>query len=135
MNKLFFGFIGVILSLNVLSHEMTPTYPKLSPSHVDGISVTTIEMFNKRKDVEYYEIGVFDSEWNPVPFVSSYSIIKLKYLGHIKFEIYIRDADIERATYICSRSKLRANDETIPMVSSKICSKFKKFKVFSEVRL
>jgi len=108
-----------------VAHEMTPTYPKLETSHVNGIYKTTMEMFNKRKDVEWYEIGVFDNEWKSIPFVSSYKIIQLQYLGHVKFDIYIRADDRAKATYICSKSKLRKEDSTKTAVSSRICSKFK----------
>jgi len=111
----------------VFAHEMTPTYPKLEPSHLDGVVKTTMEMFNKRQDVEYYEIGVFDKDFNPVPFVTSYNIIKLSYLGHVTFDVYIRKADKDRAVYICSKSKLRKDDNgsVRTAVSSKICSKIK----------
>jgi hypothetical protein len=122
---------GVLISLLIAScteamaHEMTPTYPKLRPSHLDNVSVTTMEMFNKRDDVEFYDIGVFDKDFKPVPFVTSYSIIKLKYLGHVSFDIYIRNIDKGRATYVCSKSKLRKDGNTKTAVSSRICSKFK----------
>ena len=52
----------------VNAHEMTPTYPKWRPSHLDNVYVTTMEMFNKRDDVEYYEIGIFDKDFKSVPF-------------------------------------------------------------------
>lgn len=116
----------VFLSSAAYAHEMTPTYPTLGPSHLDGLYKTTMQMFNKREDVKYYEIGVFDSEWNGIPFVSSYNIIKIKYLGHVTFDIYIRKADYERATYICSKSKLRKEDITRTAIASRICSKIKK---------
>lgn len=121
-------FIGGLLALFVVSaiaHEMTPTYPKLRPSHLDNVYVTTMEMFNKRNDVEYYDIGVFDKDLKPIPFVSKYNVIKLKYLGHVTFDVYIRKADVSRATYVCSTSKLRKDDKKRTAVSSKICSKFK----------
>jgi hypothetical protein len=124
--------IGVLVSVLIAScteamaHEMTPTYPKLKPSHLSGISVATMKMFNKREDVEYYEIGVFDSEWKPIPFVTSYNIIKLDYLGHVTFDVYIRDKDKTRATYICSKSKLRKSEKNPrTAITSRICSKFK----------
>jgi hypothetical protein len=107
------------------AHEMTPTYPKLGISHIDGLYKTTMEMFNKRDDVEFYEIAVFDKDFNPIPFVSSYEIIKIRYLGHVTFDVYIRKQDVSRATYICSRSKLRKNSKKRTAISSKICSKFK----------
>ena len=108
------------------AHEMTPTYPVLSVSHLDGVVKTTMHLFNKRKDVEYYEIGVFDENLKPVPFVTSYNIIKIDYLGHVTFDVYIRKGDIERATYVCSRSKIRKSEEVRTSISSLICSKFKK---------
>lgn len=104
---------------------MTPTYPKLRPSYMDEVYVTTMEMFNKRADVEYYEIGVFDAEWNPIPFVTKYEVINIKYLGHVTFDVYIRKQDVGKAEYICSQSKLRKDDKVRTAVSSKICSKIR----------
>lgn len=115
----------MLVSSPSMAHEMTPTYPKLSPSHLDNVYKVTMEMFNKRQDVEYYEIGVFDKEWKPIPFVTSYQVIKLRYLGHVTFDVYIRKDDVSRAEYICSKSKLRKDDGSRASVSSRICSKFK----------
>lgn len=115
----------LLVSFPALAHEMTPTYPKLEPSHLDNVYMVTMEMFNKRDDVEYYEIGVFDEEWNPIPFVTSYKIIKLRYLGHVSFDVYIRKQDVSRAEYICSKSKLRKDSNSKTAISSKICSRFK----------
>ena len=125
-----YGVLGAILlaSLTELAfgHEMTPTYPKLRPSHLDNVYVTQMEMFNKRNDVEFYEIGVFDKDMKPIPFVSKYEVINLKYLGHVTFDVYIRKQDVSRATYICSTSKLRKDDDSQRNpISSKICSKIK----------
>lgn len=80
-------------------------------------------LFNKRAEVEYYEIGVFTSEWEPVPFVSNYKVFKIPYLSTVTFDVYIRDEDKNRATYICSQSKLRKEQVTRTAVSSRICSK------------
>lgn len=115
----------LLVSFPALAHEMTPTYPTLTPSHLDNVYKTTMEMFNKREEVEYYEIGVFDEEWNPIPFVTKYEILKIRYLGHVTFDVYIRKQDVSRATYICSISKLRKEDKTRTAIASKICSKFK----------
>ena len=124
------SFIMSLMMVSLVSvanaHEMTPTYPKLEPAHLDGVVKTTMQMFNKRQDVEYYEIGVFDSEFNPVPFVTSYNIIKIEYLGHVTFDVYIRKSDVARATYVCSRSKLRKDTSIRTAVTSTICSKIKK---------
>jgi len=104
------------------AHEMTPTYPTWKIAYFRDLLVTEMEMFNKRADIEYYEVGVFDENWNPIPFVSSFKLFKLEYLSRIKFEVYIREQDKVRAKYICSKSKLREGENKI---SSKICSRFK----------
>jgi len=104
---------------------MTPTYPKLVDSHVPEVLKTSIKLFNKRANVEYYEIGVFDNDFKNVPFVTSYNIVKLPYLKHVKFDVYIRAVDKEKAKYICTISKLRTTDKVRTAVSSKICSKIK----------
>jgi len=123
--RYFIGGLLVLFAVNAMAHEMTPTYPKLRPSHLDNVYATTMEMFNKRNDVEYYDIGVFDKDFKPIPFVSKYNVVKLKYLGHVTFDVYIRKADVSRATYVCSTSKLRKEDKKRTAISSKICSKFK----------
>lgn len=105
---------------------MVPTYPELRPSYLDGVLVTDLELFNKRNDVEYYEIAVFDEYWNPVPFVTSYKILKLSYLDRIKFSVYIRSKDKDRATYICTKSRIRGESGPSTIISSMICSKLKK---------
>ena len=115
----------VMITSAATGHEMTPTYPKLTPSHFDGIYKTTMKMFNKRADVQYYEIGVFDKDFNNVPFVTSYSVLKIDYLSHVTFDIYIRQDDIDRAVYVCSKSKINTQNITRTAISSRICSKFK----------
>jgi len=115
----------MFISTTVSAHEMTPTYPKLEVSHVDGLLVTTMQLFNKRQEVEYYEVAVFDENFSPVPFVSSYSVLKVDYLQRVTFDIYIRHMDKKRAKYICSRSKLRKDTTVRTAVSSRICSKIK----------
>ena len=104
---------------------MTPTYPKWGVSHIEGISKTTMEMFNKRKDVKWYEIGVFNKEWEALPFVTSYKVLELDYLSHVKFDVYITDADVPNAEYLCSRSKLRSDKNNQAMIATRICSRFK----------
>lgn len=114
------------LSGGAYAHEMTPTYPTFKYSHLNNVLKTTMEMFNKRQDVEYYEIAVFDKDFNPVPFVTAYNIIKIKYLGHVYFDIYIREADLDKVYYICSQSKLRKDSNVRTAVTSRICSKVEK---------
>ena len=57
--------LSLLLCTSVAAHEMTPTYPKWKTSYIDGIHKATMEMFNTRADVKYYEIGIFDEEWKP----------------------------------------------------------------------
>lgn len=115
--------VSLLFSTIAYSHEMVPTYPKLEPSYMDGLYKATLTVFNKRPEVEYYEIGVFTEEWDPLPFVSNYKIYKIPYLSAITFDIYIRREDKYEITYICSISKLRKQDKTVTAVSSRICSK------------
>jgi len=119
------SIILFLLSFSAFAHEMTPTYPSFVPSHVEGVFKAELEMFNKRKDVEFYEIGVFDENWEPVQFVSSYKVMRLKYLSHVKFDIYVSALDVSIAEYVCSVSKLRENSDKKPMIATRICSKFR----------
>ena len=54
---------ALVLLLAVLSaykadaHEMLPSHPVLSVSYVSGVLKTQMHLFNKRQDVEYYEVG------------------------------------------------------------------------------
>ena len=79
-----------------------------------------------RKDVEYYEINVYDDRWNPIPFMSSPSgIISIPYLKHKNIEIFVSLSNIDKVTYICSESKIISSKNTITVVASKICSRKK----------
>ena len=119
--------IGILLGLSgaANAHEMVPAYPTMKPSYISGVSVTSMKLFNRRDDVRYYEIGVFTSEWKPISFASEKKIIKLEYLGKKTFEVYIRNSDLDDATYICTLSKLEKDNVRTTGVSSKICSKIK----------
>ena len=116
----------IIMTTSVQAHEMVPTYPKLESSYMEGLQRTKVTIFNKRPEVEYYEIGVFTKDWESIPFVSTYRVFPVPYLSTVTVELFIRDKDKERVTYICSKSKLRKSYETRPAVSSRICSKVKR---------
>ena len=122
MIKLFF-IAALFLAGKVSAHEMTPTYPPLVPSYVDGLVSAKMTMFNSRKDVDYFEIGVFDDEWNPVPFAATAKILRVPHGSSKTFEVFVRHKDKNRATFICSLSKLRADSSARAIVSSKICSR------------
>lgn len=105
------------------AHEWTPTYPKFEPSFMDGIVVTKMKLFNKREEVEYYAIDVYDEEWNPVPFAASEQLIEVGYLEQKQIDIYIREIDCDRIEYICTTSRLVVDNELSSGINSRICSK------------
>ena len=117
--------LWLLLCGSVAAHDMTPTYPKWKMSFIPSAKMTTMQVFNKRSDVQWYEIGVFDKEWQPIPFVTRYKIINIKYLHRVKFDVYVNEENAKVAEYICSTSKLRGNNDFKPIVESKICSRFK----------
>ena len=91
-----------------------------------GISMIKMNMFNKRSDVKFYEIGVFDEEWNPLPFAAQDRVFRIKYLEQKQIEIYFKQKDEDRVTYICTQSKILKDDSTGTNVTSRICSKIKR---------
>ena len=117
--------LWLLLCGSVAAHDMTPTYPKWKMSFIPSAKMTTMQVFNKRSDVQWYEIGVFDEEWQPIPFVTRYKIINIKYLHRVRFDVYVNDKNAKVVEYICSTSKLRGNDDFKPIVESRICSRFK----------
>ena len=117
--------LWLLLCGSVAAHDMTPTYPKWKMSFIPTAKMTTMKVFNKRADVQWYQIGVFDKEFKPIPFVTRYKILRIKYLSHVKFDIYINVDNVKRAEYVCTTSKLRGNDDFKPIVESRICSRFK----------
>jgi len=123
MNR--FALLLLLLTTSSFAHQMSPAYPKLGLTHIAGVKKVEMQIFNSRKDVEFYEIGVFDVNWKPINFVSLYKIIKIDYLSTVKFDVYITDADVPNAEYLCSRSKLRSDKNNQAMIATRICSRFK----------
>ena len=122
-----FILLLALMTTKAYAHEMVPTYPKWELSYLgDNLVKTTMTMFNKREEIEYYEIGIFDENWEPIPFVSQYTVLRIPYLSTVTFDVYIRKTDKYRAEYICSRSKIKKEDLTRTAVASRICSRFKK---------
>ena len=117
--------LWLLLCGSVAAHDMTPTYPKWKMSFIPSAKMTTMQVFNKRADVQWYQIGVFDKDWNQLPFVTRYKIINIKYLHRVRFDVYVNDKNAKVVEYICSTSKLRGNDDFKPIVESRICSRFK----------
>jgi len=117
--------LWVLLSSSVVAHDMTPTYPEWQMSFIPSAKMTTMQIFNKRADVQWYQINLYDKDWNQIPFVTRYKILRVKYLSRVKFDVYISNEYLNNAEYICSTSKLRSNDNFKPIVESRICSRFK----------
>ena len=107
----------------VSAHEMTPAYPIVKPSHVTGVVKVDLSLFNSREEINYYEIGLYDLNWDRIPFSAVYRIIKVGYKERKNFSVYIRESDLDEAVYVCTTSKIRRQLETKTLISSKICSR------------
>ncbi len=125
MTKYGYAAALILFFNSAAAHELTPTYPEIEPAYVDGVSVIKMKMWNRRSDASYYEVNVFDGEWKLVPFATSEKIMKLGYLEHKSFELYIRDEDTDKVTYICTTSKQLKQDVQSTGIKSRICSRVK----------
>ena len=123
MKKFIAAVAVTFLAATAQAHEWTPTYPKFRPSFLDDIVVTTMTLFNKRKEIEYYEISVYDENWNTIPFATTNKLINVPYLSQKTVEIYIREIDCERIEYICTSSRRFVDDAESTGIDSRICSK------------
>ena len=115
--------IVILLGFQAQAHEMTPAYPKFSYSHISGVSVTKMFLFNRRNDVSYFEIGVFSGDWKEIPFASTSKLIKVKHTKKYPFDVYMRNSDLDRVTYICTSSKSFKGEGQRTIITSRICSK------------
>ena len=105
------------------AHEMTPAYPILKPSHVSGVVKVEMSLFNSREEIKYYQIELFDLNWQNIPFSSTYKIITVEYKAHKSFDVYIRKVDLDEAVYLCTTSKVKKTYESSTLISSRICSR------------
>ena len=83
----------ILLSGQVSAHQWTPTYPRFEPSYVDGIWRARMTLYNARRDISYFEISVFDDDWEKVPFAVTDEIVKVPYLSRKRIDIHIREQD------------------------------------------
>ena len=125
MTKYGFAAALILFFNSAAAHELTPTYPEIEPAYVEGVSVIKMKMWNRRSDASYYEVNVYDDEWKSVPFAEPEKVMKLGYLEHKSFELYVRDADCDRVTYICTTSKQLKQDVQSTGIKSRICSRVK----------
>lgn len=119
--------IALLLSATIASaHEMVPTYPVWwNATEANGLLKTNLSIWNRRKDVTYYEIEVFDRNFKPRQFATQEKVIKINYLQRKTFSIFIKAEDRDNVTYICTRSRLLKDNVQTSGVSSRICSKVK----------
>ena len=118
-------FVLCLFGFQSNAHEMTPTYPVLDSSYINGVVVAKMKLFNRRQDVNYYEINVFTEDWKSVSFATTDRLLKVDYNKNKMFNVYIRFADVKRAKYICTTSKVFKGGNQETLVSSMICSKIK----------
>jgi hypothetical protein len=104
---------------------MSPTYVEFNPSYISNVLETNIEIFNRREDVKFYEIEVYDKDWKQIVFVTNSRIVNLEYLEKKSIDVYIKEADKDKVVYVCSLSRFTKDDVTKTNVSSRICSKVK----------
>ena len=115
--------ILLCVSGSAMAHELTPTYPKLTPTYIDGVLSTKLIMWNARVDVEHYKIEVTNAFWNDVPFITDEKIVRLGYQERREIEIFLPEDTT--AQYICTRSLLEKGKRSRSIISSKVCSKIK----------
>ena len=122
----------IILLLTMLSgqaslaHDFTPTYPKLEGTHIAGVLKAEMKLFNKRNDIRYYRVGVYDQDWKKIPFlVTGGKTINVEYLDTKRFDVYIQESNRDRVTYICTKSLTLQDGSTRSIMASRICSKVK----------
>jgi hypothetical protein len=120
-------FLLVLLSGYASSHSLTPTYPSLDLSYVPGVYKADLELFNARKDISYYEVSVFDADWNAITAsILPEKILRVPYSTSKKITVYIPAALKGKAVYICTKSKTLYTPVTqVTVILSKICSKIK----------
>ena len=83
------SFIVLILfSAGVQAHQFTPTYPEIRGSYVANVYKVDMKLFNKRREISYYEIQAFDKEWNPLK-IGFNSIVKIEYLETKNIPVYL----------------------------------------------
>jgi len=120
--------LGILMLVSGMAsaHDLVPTYPEVKESHIDNIFVVRLETWNRREGIEYYEIEVFDKDFEPVRFATIAKIVRIKYLSKKKFDVYIKEIDLDMAVYICTTSKTKKENITRTIVSSRVCSKIKR---------
>lgn len=127
MRFLLFFMVLILVGLGyraASAHEMVPAYFNLKESPVENVYEATFKLFNRRDDVDYYQVLVYDKDWNNLPFASFDRVFKLEYLKRKEIKVYIQEKHIFDVTYVCTQSKLYKGEGAY--VASRICSKIDK---------
>ena len=122
------GLILFFVSGIATAHQWTPTYIDFEPSYVAGIYKAKMKLFNSRQDVEYYQIQVFDGQFNPIKSAitgGQEDVVHAPHKSTKYVEVYVPSYEVSRVVYVCSRSMILQRNETTSVVSSRICSKVK----------
>ena len=118
--------VAAMASGPVVAHELTPTYPALTPSYIPGVWSTHVVLWNARQEISYYKVNVLDADMQRLSFISTGGDLKrVDYLGRSHIEVFVREEDKDKATYICTESKLKKGSVQRSLVASKVCSKIK----------
>jgi len=118
--------VAALASGPVVAHELTPTYPELTPSYIPGIWSTHVVLWNARQEIDFYKVDVLDADMNPVSFIATGGDLKkVDYLNRAHIEVFVREEDKDKATFICTESKLRRGTVQKSLVASRVCSKIK----------
>ena len=118
--------VAAMASGPAVAHELTPTYPKLTPSYIPGVLSTHVVLWNARQEIDFYKVNVLDENMNPISFIATGGDLKkVDYLGRAHIEIFVREEDQDKATYICTESKLKRGSVQRSLVASKVCSKIR----------
>ena len=123
-------YLALLLFLicgSATAHQWTPSHVELRPSYVSGIHTATMKFYNSRDDVEYYQVQVFDGQFNPIKFAiqggSNSDVIHARHRQYKTVDVYVPSYEAVRVVYICTRSMILKKFETASLVSSRICSK------------
>lgn len=111
-------FAGVLKA-----HEMTPTYFKFKHAVWREVHQTRLSLFNRREDQIYYQVAVYDKDFNPIPFASKTRLLKVLPYERADFLLYVRNEDVDDVVYICTESKTPKGEIASTGVTSRICSK------------
>ena len=114
----------LLISGSANAHQFTPTYPEIKGSYVANVYKADMKLFNKRKDISYYEIQAFDKDWKPLP-IGFNSIIEIDYLETKEVPVYLSKNAAKKVLYICYKSKILKGQVNKTVLSSRICSKIK----------